>query len=174
MATRKKKLVFGFKDGSRVHGDPQKVGEELTRIRQQRGALRAPEVVDEARKSGNPLHRYFEWDNRAAADKYREEQARHLIASVVVIQTAEHGEVNPIRAFVKISTEQIDSYEPIATVMGDAGLRERVIREVIEDISDMRRKLVTFETFKDVLEALDTVERVAETHMNGAPAAPAS
>lgn len=51
------------------------------------GRLTATDVVEAARIETSPLHRYFEWDDDAAAEAYRIEQARRLIRSVKVIVT---------------------------------------------------------------------------------------
>lgn len=52
------------------------------------GRLTPDQVVADARKPTSPLHDEFEWDDSKAAQKYRLEQARGLIASVEVqIQT---------------------------------------------------------------------------------------
>lgn len=56
---------------------------------EKRGRLTATQVVNAARDPASPLHEYFEWDNTAAADAWRIEQARRLIRSVRVVVTYE-------------------------------------------------------------------------------------
>jgi len=46
------------------------------------GRLYPADVVNAARPKSSPLHRYFDWDDRSAAEKYRLDQARALIRSV--------------------------------------------------------------------------------------------
>lgn len=45
------------------------------------GRLTPDAVVADARDPESPLHDAFEWDDREAADRYRTQQARHLISS---------------------------------------------------------------------------------------------
>jgi len=52
----------------------------LEKLRKKNGGLLLPEkVIDSARSENSPLHKEFEWDESAAAHKYRIEQAEHLI-----------------------------------------------------------------------------------------------
>jgi hypothetical protein len=56
------------------------------------GDLTADAVVEAARPKDSPLHGFFEWDNRQAADSYRLTQARTLIRKVRI----EVGTLTPI------------------------------------------------------------------------------
>jgi hypothetical protein len=71
---------FIFKNGYRIKGiNAQTAGEELARIAQDRGELKAPDVVDEARPQDALLHPAFEWNDQIAAELHRQDQARYLI-----------------------------------------------------------------------------------------------
>jgi hypothetical protein len=48
------------------------------------GKLTPSRVVDAARNPDHPLHTHFDWDDSAAAELWRVEQARRLIRSVRV------------------------------------------------------------------------------------------
>jgi len=153
-------MVFKFATGAHLSGDPQIVGEALMNIREIRGRLIAADVLEVAKPLDNALHRYFEWDDAAAAEQHRLSQARLLVRSVVLVETSQ-GEIRPIRAFAKVTTEEINSYEPIGSVMADKTLREAVLREVRSEIKSLREKVATFEELGDVLSALDRVDEIA-------------
>lgn len=159
-------MVFKFRIGCHLAGDAQLVGETLTRIREERGRLTAPDVVRNAQGEASPLHRYFEWNDATAAEAHRLDQARHLLRSVVLVQTEEHGAIRPIRAFAKITTPEIDSYEPIAHVMANPALRLAVLREVRSEIKHLREKVESFEDLAELVTALDQVDKVAAVHAN--------
>jgi hypothetical protein len=161
-------MVFKFKPGSRLNGDAQPVGEKLMELRKEHGRLSADIVLDDARPDGSVLHRFFEWDDATAAEQFRLEQARHVISCVIVHRTEDHGDVTPVRAFVKIRDEQVDSYEPIHSVLSDSALRSKVLRQCKAEIGTMREKLKAFEEFADVLGALDTVDKAVTTHIEQA------
>lgn len=59
--------------------DPNKVGAELEKIEQREGEIIPAEVVTHASNPRSAMHCLFTWDNRKAAEKYREDQARDLI-----------------------------------------------------------------------------------------------
>lgn len=161
-------MVFKFKPGSRVKGDPQKVGERLMELREQHGSLSAEIVLNDARPEGSLLHRNFEWNDSVAAEEYRKDQARGLVQAVIVHRTEEHGDVTPLRAFVKINVGDVNSYEPIHRVLSDASLRSIVLRQCKSEIGALRDKVKAFEEFTDILGALDGVDRVVSTHLEEA------
>lgn len=107
---------FVFRAGSHVTGvDAQTAGEELARIRDERGSVRPIDVVDEARPEDAPLHPVFEWDDQAAAESWRKEQARHLIRSVHVVTTSDQA---PAPVYVNVVNEEGErEYQPISVVV---------------------------------------------------------
>ena len=76
---------------------------ELERLFRE-GLLRPADVVEAARDPASPLHSHFEWDDTAAAAKWREEQARQLIRNVRI----EVGTSAPVsvRAFVSLPVDR--------------------------------------------------------------------
>lgn len=57
------------------------------------GKITPAQVVNAARDPASPMHDYFEWDNDAAAEKYRIDQARTLIRSCRIECTMHHRKV---------------------------------------------------------------------------------
>lgn len=66
--------------------DARIVGPELVRLGEG-GEATPRKIVDAARDESSPLHPYFAWDDRTAADKYRHMQARQLVKAVMVVIT---------------------------------------------------------------------------------------
>lgn len=72
------------------------IDRELERIYKKHKVVTVDLVLSEAAKPTHPLHSYFEWDDQAAAQKYRTVQAYSLImASKFVVQLVENGETTP-------------------------------------------------------------------------------
>lgn len=72
------------------------IDRELEKIYKKHKVVTVEVVLSEAAKTTNPLHSYFEWDDKAAAQKYRTVQAYSLImASKFVVQLVENGETTP-------------------------------------------------------------------------------
>lgn len=72
------------------------IDRELERIYKKRGVVTVEAVLAEAAKPSNALHGFFEWDDQAAAQKYRTVQAYSLImASKFVVQLVDNGTTTP-------------------------------------------------------------------------------
>lgn len=149
-------MVFKFTEGSGLKGDPNVVGKELHAIRARRGELTPAAIVEEAKAPESPLHQYFEWDNDKAAEKWRVQQARVLVCSVVTV-AVDGDETTPVRSFVSVNR----SYQPLEVVLSDADMREQVVQDVRDAISSLKKKLLAFEEFGEVLQALERVEQIA-------------
>lgn len=152
-------MVYKFAAGSRLSGDANAVGAELNNIKQKYGELNPSNIVEVARKASSILHRYFDWDDKTAAEKYRLQQARLLVCSVVTIEM-DGDEITPVRSFVSID----NNYESLEVVMSDAAMRAQALNDVKSAINSLKAKLSSFEEFADVLAALDKVAKVASKH----------
>lgn len=69
------------KETARVHRRTKTVVVEraCTEIISKHGTVTADLLVQEASKSGHPLHEYFDWDDSLAAKKWRKTQATAMI-----------------------------------------------------------------------------------------------
>lgn len=71
------------------------VDRELEKIYKRHKAVTVEVVLKEAAKPAHPLHSYFEWDDKAAAQKYRTVQAYALIiGSKFTVQLIENGDTS--------------------------------------------------------------------------------
>jgi len=59
--------------------------QQLDAIYAENGVLEPKGVLQDARREKSPLHAYFEWDDKKAANAYRLTQARELIASYEIV-----------------------------------------------------------------------------------------
>jgi len=64
------------------------LNDEIQRIYDRDGEVKASVVVEDSRPKTAPLHSRFEWRDKIAAEEYRINQARHLI-KVAVIRDSE-------------------------------------------------------------------------------------
>jgi hypothetical protein len=111
------------------------IGRELERLARLKGlkpeGLTPDEIVDHAAKARSPLHRYFDWGDRAAADKWRKYQARYLVRSVRVVVS--YNNRPPAKVQVLLATKPTESIE---------GAGYRSPRQVLRD-PELRSQLVT-------------------------------
>lgn len=94
-------MVFQWKQGARIKADAQQAGVLCSRLEAE-GRLTAKTLLDECRDENSPLHDEFEWNDGIAAEKYRENQARHIISCLVTV----HESAAPTRSFSTLSTKR--------------------------------------------------------------------
>lgn len=131
--------VFDFQKGRSLRGvNPQAVGDELTRLRAEKGSLTPADVLERAADPANPMHAAFEWDDSKAAHEHRLQQARRLIVSIRVLNSPVG---KPVQAFVSVKTpEHGRSYVPTVEAMSDEQMRERVLTEIRTFVEGIERK----------------------------------
>jgi len=120
-------------------------GEELTRILDEHGDHVSPrEIVEEASAPGNPLHGYFDWNNRTAAESWRAQQARSLVNSVEVRVRFPNGETGflPIMQSVKAVIERksgVEVKEPryvsVRMIERHTEYRDSIIEDAVKRLS---------------------------------------
>lgn len=158
---------YEWRPGSRFsHLDPQVVGEELDRIERERGALTAEVVVEEAADPSSPLHPAFEWNDSAAAHRYRLEQARALMRSLIVrvyIPARERSE--PVRARLAVTAPGggPKRYVWYTEAMRRPEWRKEVLEQARRDLRALLTKYAVFRELAAIFErALQEVERLTD------------
>lgn len=150
-------MVYAFKAGSYIKADAQAAGEMCEKLAAE-GRLTAKDLVDENRPEDAPLHNEFEWDNNEAADKWREYQARHIIACLIV--KAERKE--PVRAFFNVTRNE-PQYTHIETILESADETEKLLKTALGELISFKKKYSTLEQLTKVFVAIDEVTKGAET-----------
>lgn len=75
-----------------TNADAQVIGPVLSSLAE-RGPVTARDVVEAAHSSNSPIHEYFEWDDKKAADMHRVGVARDMVKTVRVrIVQSDHSE----------------------------------------------------------------------------------
>lgn len=130
-----------------------KITAELKKIAAKHGGKLYPrDVVDEAREESSPLHKSFEWNDCAAAEQWRIEQARRLIQiSVTVLD----GTKEPIRAFVSLTTDRKDGggYFPVEAVLSNKKQTEQMLKDAAAELKLFTLKYNTIQELTEVNEA---------------------
>lgn len=142
-------MKYAWKDGSRLSGDAQVVGEAIASLAHQ--TLEA--VVQAARNPKSPLHPYiYAVSDREAVRQYRLSRAGHVVRSVVLIERK--GAPNPPRAFqfVFVSQRVNQGDEPtelhIIVTDGEARrnptYRQQIIARLLAELTTAERELKRF------------------------------
>lgn len=154
---------FEFVEGARFQPgaslNPKEVGSHLELLRKQcKGELTPKDVVDDARNDNSPLHSFFEWDDGEAAEKYRLQQARGLIRSVVAIYTRPEAAAVRTRMFVHINEPGAQHYREASHAMSITATREAVLRRAWRELQQWRQRYKDLKEFSDLVAVIDKIE----------------
>lgn len=124
-------MVYAFKASSRLRCDPQTAGEMCEKLEAE-GNLSARALLDANRSPDAPLHNAFTWDDGEAAEKWRENEAGHIIRCLVV--TREEVK-EPIRQFVTVCRQGAEPrYQSIETVISDSTASNALLELALADL----------------------------------------
>ena len=155
-------IAYSWRSDSRKPGKAQEVGERLAALRgRSREGLHPESVVAAARKD-KVLRPYFTWDDTDAANRWRVDQARNLIRSIVVVQEVP-GNTEPVtvRAFYAVDAPTApgaDSgqvYVPLSEAMTD--YRDEVLSRALDEAKAWRRRYRDLAALAPVFDAIDAV-----------------
>lgn len=140
--------------------------EELRRIAKRKGTLRAQDVVTAAKSKESALHRYFTWDQGKAAERWRLEEARHLIMRVRV-HLVPQGKQDPVmvREFVSLPSDRRPGrgFRPIQAVMTNDEMREEMLSMALSELSAIRAKYGDLQELCGVVKEIDRLMPRKET-----------
>ena len=154
-------MEYHWKKDTRWRAKAQDAGEELERITQKYdGRLTAQCVVDEARNKDSPLHKDFEWDDRAAADSWRRETARLLLRTIIV--SVGNGDENKAsRAFVNVVKAESDDlpssryYARVQDALSDPETRQYVLNKAYKEADEYRKRYEELEEVATIITAIN-------------------
>lgn len=174
IATTASDIQYRAKPNSKIKADDvPRIAEELAQLATLHGDTLAPaSVVGAASDPKSAMHAYFEWDDSAAAQEYRIDQARHLIRSIEVIVVTKPGP-DPERAWarqyhhVRVSApdeEPERRYVPIGIVSSRENMMEQVLANAQRELFGWRERVRTYQSLeefrhlRDILRAIDELQ----------------
>lgn len=144
-------------------------GKELEKIQIRNNGIVTPdEVVHTAKSKSNPLHSYFNWDDKNAAHNYRKTQARRLMRVIVVRESIEDDSVEmPAFTSVKVETKtetevsQVRVYMPESAIRNDVDLHNQVVMDAYKRLMFWKNRFGTLKEMQPVVNAIEQLELVA-------------
>lgn len=122
------------------------------------GIFTPEDVVKLARPKTSPIHEFFEWDDTVAAARWRIQQARQLISSIVV-----HIEDQDVKAFHSVVVNEHRGYMPVNQAMKAPDIWEQVISDALDDLNGWRIRYEKYKEFAPVIKAIDQVNKRSKT-----------
>lgn len=123
------------------------LAQHLAAIRTAAGGLTPDAVVNAAADPKHPMHNHFEWDDTEAAESWRRQQARMLIARVRVIvsRTTKNGMKDvEVRRYASVEFEGGPQYIPVGELTESAELAVQVLDRIRKDLAGLRRKYAAY------------------------------
>lgn len=153
-----KSMVYQWKSGSHIKANAQKAGEQFEQLARTDEGLTPESVLNANRAEGTPLHDSFEWDDTAAAEKYRLNQAGHFIRCICNVfeeEKTEGEKAEPQRAFYV--TTEVSKYEPIEAIVKNQTKYEKLLDTALSEMLAFKRK---YESLKELEPIFEAAERV--------------
>lgn len=146
-------MIYKWKFENLYPVDPQKAGEELNRIYQERGSLNPSDIVEESKDENAPLHPCFEWNDSIAANKYREGQAATIVRAIITEPDIATGTTEEVRAFVHVQ----ETYRPIQIVFDEEVMKQELLESALKELSSFQKKYNTLSALNPVFDAIRMV-----------------
>lgn len=133
--------------------DMQRVRAHLEKLRtKNKGVLTREIVVEDAKKKLSPLHRYFEWDVKKAAEQHWLHTAGQLIASVQVEVVYEE---KVVKVPVYLNDPVAPGYSPVVDIQND---EEKAHAVMMRDFEAIAAKLHRARVMAELLGLSDELE----------------
>ena len=130
--------------------DAEAVYSEITAL----GDSFSPEqIVEAARDEKSELHKCFTWDDTVAAEKWRQHQARVLVAQLVV--RAETTDKEPVAVRVISSTGARNEYAPTVKLIEIEQSYSDMLARAINELRAFQQKYKAIKELREIFEAID-------------------
>lgn len=124
---------------------------ELHKIYREHNRLTPRLVLETARNPEHPLHSRFEWNDGVAAEKYRLDQARTLIAVVKVRYRDAKDAPQQVRRWHNIQRDSGNVYEPVEEILDDPIATKILLGQMRREWQAMKARYSRFSEFRDMV-----------------------
>jgi hypothetical protein len=152
-------MVYKWKQ-ERFPVKAQEAGEELERMQARNNGITPQIVVEESKPKDSTLHKCFEWDDTKAAGKFREQQARVLIANIITVRVEEdQEEIKPVRAFVNVTDcdDEPSKYISLETALNDENYKKQMIGNALKELKSFQQK---YRNLKELGGLFDEINKI--------------
>jgi hypothetical protein len=151
-------LEYRRRPGSLVRArDAEPIARELAALAEKHDEGLAPDVVVEAaRRPESAMHRYFEWDDTAAAREWRLHKARMIVGSIEVKvitkpgpapETAYTRKFHHVRMVDKL--DEPERYVALEVVVARPKYVEQVIANAERDLFGWRERVRMYQQYRE-------------------------
>lgn len=142
-------MVFAtWRAGACFKADAQKVYEEIAAIGD---SATTAQILDKARDEKTELHKCFEWNDTAAAEKWRMHQARNVACALILKER--HDEKKPPLRLVQQT--EIGVYRPTVLIMQDKDEYAKLLARALAELNSFKAKYQTLVELDGVFDAIE-------------------
>ena len=145
--------------------DAQLYGEALDKISQENNGTVSPAgVVEKAKNTRNPLHRFFDWNDGDAAEKYRLWQARNLINHITIEIRYDHTKKEQ-KAFFSVNstpdeTKLNRTYITVERVLSEPQLRKQVLKRAFNEVEYWKSRYTQYNELEKIFKAIRETKKI--------------
>ena len=157
-------MVYEWKTASYIKADANIAGKQCEELEKTVG-LTPKNLLDANRAENAPLHSEFEWNDGIAAEKYRENQARHIIACLCVRAETTTGEQSePVRAFLKTEPESED--QSLNVILQSADSHSAMLAMALKELKAFQNKYKMLSELKPLFDVMEGIEEIRDESTN--------
>ena len=120
-----------------------------------RDGITPSDVLEEAKNSSSPLHNYFEWDDRKAAQRWRIEQAKYLLRHIDVIVELEDRPEEKIITRAWQCPENGSGYQATKRIMESVDARSLLLEQALRELEWFKTKYAILQELSGIFTAFD-------------------
>lgn len=117
------------------------------------------DVLEAARPKSSPIHKYFDWDDKTAAEKYRLEQARRLVRAITIV--VEDVQTRAFTSPIKVSVDNgkfTKGFFRVDKAIGNPDIWDQVLTRALEELESFELKYRNLKELKPVFSALTQIK----------------
>lgn len=152
-----KKEKIESKQKSRFSTKDAKIIKRFLEEKFPEGFVDAKQVLEYARPRNSPIHKYFDWDDRTAAEKYRLQQAQKLIQCVVV--EINNKEIRKYVSPVVVNAEGDKAYVEIETARRTPDIWHQVLAKALQEAGFWRQRYLNLKELSSVHVAIERAQK---------------
>ena len=165
-------MVYRAARGAQITDEQAQIyGERIeTLVEEGDGSITPERVYDDAKDKASPLHEYFEWNNKVAADNYRMAQAHELLRFIHVVITHD-GVEEEVRAFHNVVITHGDdqpgerTYASLARVLSDDELRRQILVKAMREFEQWHKRYNQYQELAPIFQVYETVKETVKAQV---------
>ena len=121
-------------------------------------------LVNAARSRSSPLHKYFEWDDQKAAEKYRVTQARFYMSVIYVEYTTKQTGAVSFRAFQPTYVNGLGKqWKPTLEIAATRQGMDELLDKARSELKTFREKYTVLRTYAKANHMLAAIDEFITT-----------